>query len=111
MGLSVDDDIDRLQPGELIRFCSDADVGCFPDAGAWTALTAPFRTYANGVPAPRHSERLPGGCERVTDESQQADLATFTAQSVRGRAPTRPRRDRKDWPSRSRRGGEGRPPG
>ena len=81
MGLGVDDDIDRLQPGEQIRFGSDANVGCFADAGAWMALTAPFRAYVDGRPVPRDSVQLPGWCERVTDESQQADLVTFTAES------------------------------
>ncbi|MGJ5748754.1 uncharacterized protein DUF4241 [Streptomyces puniciscabiei] len=81
MGLGVDDDVDRLQPGEQIRFYSDANVGCFADAGAWRALSAPFRAYVNGMPVPRNSEQLPDGCERVSDESQQADLVTFTAES------------------------------
>ncbi|CAL9330341.1 DUF4241 domain-containing protein [Streptomyces sp. enrichment culture] len=81
MGLGVDDDIDRLQPGEQIRFYSDANVGCFADAGAWTALAAPFRTYVDGRPVRRDSEPLPGWCERVTDESHEADLVTFTAES------------------------------
>ncbi|MEU3606442.1 DUF4241 domain-containing protein [Streptomyces sp. NPDC035033] len=81
MGPAIGDDIDRLQPGERIRFSSDANVGCFADAGAWTALAAPFRTYVDGGPVPRDSERLPGWCERVSDESQQADLVTFTAES------------------------------
>lgn len=52
-----------------------------PTAGAWMALTAPFRAYVDGRPVPRDSEQLPGWCERVTDESQQADLVTFTAES------------------------------
>jgi hypothetical protein len=78
-GLGVDDDIDRLQPG--VQIGSDAHAGCFADAGAWTALTAPFRTYVDGGPVPRDSEQLPGWCERVTEESQQADLVTFTAES------------------------------
>ncbi|MEV4974634.1 DUF4241 domain-containing protein [Streptomyces scopuliridis] len=73
MGLGVDDDIERLQQGQQFRFGADA--------GAWTALTAPFRAYVDGRPVPRDSEQLPGWCERVTDESQQADLVTFTAES------------------------------
>ncbi|MGB9996774.1 DUF4241 domain-containing protein [Streptomyces pseudogriseolus] len=81
MALGVDDDVDRLQPGERVRFSSDANVGCFADAGAWTALAAPFRTYVDGTPAPRDSEKLPGWCERVSDESRQADLVTFHAES------------------------------
>ncbi|RKE05026.1 DUF4241 domain-containing protein [Streptomyces sp. TLI_171] len=81
MGLSVEDDIARLQPRHIGRFFSDANVGCFADAGAWTTLSAPFRTFADGVPAPRDSEQLAGGCERVCDESQQADLVTFMAES------------------------------
>lgn len=68
-------------PLPALRFGSDADVGCFADAGAWMALTAPLRAYVDGMPVPRDSEQLPGGCERVTDESQQADLVTFTAES------------------------------
>lgn len=81
MGLSVEDDIDRLQPGEVPRFFSDANVGCFADAGAWTALSAPFRTFIDGVPAPRDTEQLADGCERVCDASMQADLVTFGAES------------------------------
>ncbi|WUD78347.1 DUF4241 domain-containing protein [Streptomyces sp. NBC_00510] len=81
MGLGVDDDIDRLQSGERIGFGSDANVGCFADAGAWRALTAPFRAFVDGVPVPRESEQLPDCCERVTDESLRADLVTFTAES------------------------------
>ncbi|MEU5069703.1 DUF4241 domain-containing protein [Streptomyces virginiae] len=48
MGLGVEDDIARLQPGEEPRFFSDANVGCFADAGAWTTLSAPFRTFIDG---------------------------------------------------------------
>jgi hypothetical protein len=81
MGLAVDDDVERLKPGEQVCFGSDANVGCFADAGAWTTLTAPFRTFVDGIPAPRHTERLPGWCERVRDESQRADLVTFPAES------------------------------
>ncbi|MEU4129971.1 DUF4241 domain-containing protein [Streptomyces wuyuanensis] len=81
MGLGVDDDVDLLEPGEQFRFGSDANVGCFADAGAWTALSAPFRTYVDGRPVPHDSEALPDGCERVSDELQQADLVTFTAES------------------------------
>ncbi|MEU9398383.1 DUF4241 domain-containing protein [Streptomyces sp. NPDC048242] len=81
MGLGVDDDINRLQPGEKLAFASDANVGCFADAGAWAALSAPFRTYVDGVPVPHVSEELPDWCERVSDASQQADLVTFTAES------------------------------
>ncbi|MEU4149849.1 DUF4241 domain-containing protein [Streptomyces sp. NPDC026659] len=81
MGLGVDDDIDRLQPGEKPRFGSDANVGCFADAGAWTALSTPFRTYVDGMQVPYAFEELPGWCERVSDESRQADLVTFTAES------------------------------
>ncbi|GAA3399263.1 DUF4241 domain-containing protein [Streptomyces roseoviridis] len=80
-GLSVHEDIDRLQPGEEPRFFSDANVGCFADAGAWTALSAPFRTFADGVPAPRDTERLADGSERLRDEAHQADLVTFVAES------------------------------
>ncbi|MFB6552027.1 MULTISPECIES: DUF4241 domain-containing protein [unclassified Streptomyces] len=81
MGLSVEDVLARLQPGEEPRFFSDANVGCFADAGAWTTLSAPFRTFIDGVPAPRDSEQLADECERVRDESQQADLVTFGAES------------------------------
>lgn len=81
MGLAGDDDIDRLQPGGTVRFASDANVGCFADAAAWTTLSAPFRTYVDGSPVPRDTERLPHGGERVRDESHQADLVTFTAES------------------------------
>ncbi|MGV9338593.1 DUF4241 domain-containing protein [Streptomyces sp. NPDC003688] len=81
MGLSVDDDIDRLQPGEKPGFGSDANAGCFADAGAWTTLSKPFRTYVDGMPVPYDSDGLPGWCERVSDESRQADLVTFTAES------------------------------
>ncbi len=81
MGLGVEDDIARLQPGEEPRFFSDANVGCFTDAGAWTTLSAPFRTFMDGVPGPRDTEQLADGCERVHDESQQADLVTFWAES------------------------------
>ncbi|MFD5877648.1 hypothetical protein [Streptomyces yangpuensis] len=79
MGLSVEDDIARLQPGEEPRFFSDANVGCFADAGAWTTLSARFRTFMDGVPL--ETEQLADGCERVRDESQQADLVTFGAES------------------------------
>ncbi|MFJ8923531.1 DUF4241 domain-containing protein [Streptomyces sp. NPDC102415] len=81
MGLSVKDDVARLQPGEEPRFFSDANVGCFADAGAWTTLSAPFRAFMDGAPAPRDTEQLADGCERVRDESQQADLVTFWAES------------------------------
>nr|WTA23897.1 DUF4241 domain-containing protein [Streptomyces sp. NBC_00853] len=81
MGLGVEDDVDRLQPGEEPRFYSDANIGCFADAGAWTTLSAPFRTFKDGIPVPRETERLPGWCERVRDESQLADLVMFTAES------------------------------
>ena len=81
MSLAVDDDIDQLQPGEQPRFSSDANVGCFADAGAWRALSVPFRAYVDGKPVPREAELVADGCERVTDESEQADLVTFTAES------------------------------
>ncbi|MEU8621542.1 DUF4241 domain-containing protein [Streptomyces sp. NPDC048623] len=81
MGLGVEDDTDRLQPGDKPRFYSDANVGCFADAGAWTALAAPFRTFTDGVPPPRNTEQLANGCERVRDASQHADLVTFGAES------------------------------
>ncbi len=80
-GLGVDDDVDRPQPGDTPRFGSDADAGCFADAGAWPALSAPFRAYVDGFPAPRDTEQPSGDCERVSDESRQADLVMFTAQS------------------------------
>ncbi|MBT1189823.1 DUF4241 domain-containing protein [Streptomyces sp. CJ_13] len=81
MGLGVDDDIDRLPPGERPRFGADHNVGCFADASAWTTLSAPFRTCVDGRWEPRGSGQLPDGCERICDESQQADLVTFAAQS------------------------------
>jgi hypothetical protein len=81
MGLGLDDDVDRLQPGEQVGFSSDANVGCFADSGAWTALSAPFHTFVDGRPAPRDAERLSGECERVSDDSQRADPVTFVARS------------------------------
>ncbi|GGQ31704.1 hypothetical protein GCM10010233_56460 [Streptomyces pseudogriseolus] len=69
--LTSPSDVDRLEPGERVRFSFDANVGCFADAGAWATLAAPFRTYVDGNQVPRDSERLPGWCERVSDESQQ----------------------------------------
>ncbi|MEJ8645987.1 DUF4241 domain-containing protein [Streptomyces sp. MS1.HAVA.3] len=81
MGLGVDEDIDQLQAGDEPRFFSDANVGCFADAGAWTTLSAPFRTFVDGIPAPRDTEQLADGCEQVRDESQQAGLVTFGAES------------------------------
>ncbi|MFB0626954.1 DUF4241 domain-containing protein [Streptomyces sp. AB3(2024)] len=81
MGLGVDEDIDRLSPGEKPRFGADHNVGCFADAGAWTTLSAPFRRCPDGRWEPRGSGQLPDGCERIGDESQQADLVTFTAES------------------------------
>lgn len=81
MGLGVDDDVDRLPPGERPRFGADHNVGCFADASAWTTLSAPFRTCVDGCWEPREVGQLPDGCERICDESQQADLVTFTAQS------------------------------
>ena len=79
--LTSPSDVDRLEPGERVRFSFDANVGCFADAGAWATLAAPFRTYVDGNQVPRDSERLPGWCERVSDESQQADLVTSQAES------------------------------
>ncbi|MER7519111.1 DUF4241 domain-containing protein [Streptomyces sp. NPDC126499] len=81
MALGVGEDVDRLPAGEKPRFGSDANVGCFADAGAWTTLSAPFRTYVDGEPVPRDTERLSHGYERVRDESRRADLVTFTAES------------------------------
>ncbi|MFJ7410272.1 DUF4241 domain-containing protein [Streptomyces sp. NPDC098077] len=81
MGLGVGEDIDRLQAGDEPRFYSDANVGCFADAAAWATLSAPFRKVVDGIPAPRDTEQLADGCERVRDESQQADLVTFGAES------------------------------
>lgn len=81
MGLGVDEDVDRLQAGDRPQFYSDANVGCFADAGAWTTLAAPFRKVVDGVPAPRDTEQLADECERVSDESQRADLVTFGAVS------------------------------
>lgn len=81
MGLGIHDDIDRLQPGEQVGFSSDANVGCFADAEAWTTLVAPFRTFVDGAPVDRESEQLPDDCERLSDETRQADLVTFTAES------------------------------
>lgn len=48
MGLGVGEDIDRLPPSEHPRFGADHNVGCFADAGAWTTLSAPFRTCVDG---------------------------------------------------------------
>ncbi|MFA7764385.1 DUF4241 domain-containing protein [Streptomyces sp. NRRL S-448] len=79
MGLGPDDDIDQLQPGRPLQFYADANVGCFADAGAWTTLSAPFRTFKDGRPVPRDTEQLPGSCERVRDEAHRADLVTFVA--------------------------------
>ncbi|MEW1824421.1 DUF4241 domain-containing protein [Streptomyces sp. NPDC088196] len=81
MGLGIHDDLDRLQPGEEVRFFSDANIGCFADAEAWPTLVAPFRTFVNGRSVERASERLPDNCERVSDETRRADLVTFTAES------------------------------
>ncbi|MFD3775305.1 DUF4241 domain-containing protein [Streptomyces sp. NPDC058612] len=81
MGVGVVDDVDGLRPGEVPRFGADANAGCFADAGAWTTLCAPFRTRVDGRWEPRDRGRLPDGCERISDESRQADLVTFTAQS------------------------------
>ncbi|MER5787308.1 DUF4241 domain-containing protein [Streptomyces sp. NPDC001980] len=81
MGLGVDDDLDGLEPGERVEFGSDANIGCFADAGAWPTLSAPFRTYKDGRSAPRDSERLSDSYERIRDESHQADLVTFPAES------------------------------
>ncbi|WP_373024773.1 DUF4241 domain-containing protein [Streptomyces yangpuensis] len=97
MGLSVEDDIARLQPGEEPRFFSDANVGCFADAGAWTTLSARFRTFMDGVPL--ETEQLADGCERVRDESQQADLVTFgpSRAASSGWAARRPATWRRSW--------------
>lgn len=76
-----DDDIDRLPPGEEPRFAADHNVGCFADAGAWTTLSAPFRTCVDEGWEPRGSGQLAEGCERISDESQQAGLVTFGAES------------------------------
>lgn len=81
MGLGIHDAVDRLQPGEQVQFYSDANVGCFADAEAWPTLVAPFRTFVDGRPVPRDSEQLPDSCERLSDETLQADLVTFTAES------------------------------
>jgi hypothetical protein len=81
MGLGIHDDVDRLQPGEEVRFFSDANIGCFADAEAWPTLVAPFRTFVNLSPVERETERLPDDCERLSDETRQADLVTFTAES------------------------------
>ncbi|MFF3861542.1 DUF4241 domain-containing protein [Streptomyces sp. NPDC002209] len=81
MGLGVDDDIDLLPPREEPRFAADHNVGCFADAGAWTTLSAPFRTCVDGRWEPRGSGQLADGCERISDEAQQADLVTFGAES------------------------------
>lgn len=81
MGLAVGDDIDRLPPGEQFRFFSDANVGCFADASAWTTLAAPFRTFVDGRPVERDTQMLSDGCERLSDDTLGADLVTFTAES------------------------------
>ncbi|MGW1638343.1 DUF4241 domain-containing protein [Streptomyces lavendulae] len=81
MGLGVDDDIDRLPSGEKPRFAADHNVGCFADAGAWTTLSTPFRRCVDGRWEPRGSGPPADGCERISDESQQADLVTFGAES------------------------------
>ncbi|MEV4192589.1 DUF4241 domain-containing protein [Streptomyces toxytricini] len=80
MGLGVGEDVARLEPGDATGFGADANVGCFADAAAWTALSAPFRTFVGGSPVPRDTEYLPGWCEKVRDESQQADLVTFAVE-------------------------------
>ncbi|MFF2775553.1 DUF4241 domain-containing protein [Streptomyces sp. NPDC058052] len=80
-GLGVADDIARLQPGERPRVAAGANVVCFADAGAWTTLSAPFRTYVDGSPVPRDTERLSHEGERVSDEARRADLVTFAAES------------------------------
>ncbi|MFH9197670.1 hypothetical protein ACH4KT_09505 [Streptomyces anulatus] len=41
----------------------------------------PFRTCVDGCWEPRAGGRLPDGCQRVSDGSQQADLVTSTAWS------------------------------
>lgn len=52
-----------------------------PTAGAWTTLSAPFRTCVDEGWEPRGSGQLAEGCERISDESQQAGLVTFGAES------------------------------
>ncbi|WP_284579481.1 DUF4241 domain-containing protein [Streptomyces sp. 2P-4] len=83
MALGVGEDVDELKPGDMIGFCADANVGCFADAGAWTTLCKPFRTFVNGHWGLHDTEELPGWCNRVRDESQQADLVTFGVE-IRG---------------------------
>ncbi|MGW2681394.1 DUF4241 domain-containing protein [Streptomyces sp. NPDC001436] len=91
MGLAVGDDIERLQQGQGVGFETDTAMGCFSDAVAWPALTAPFRkfweeceTCEPGTFVSRDTEDLRDGYfERSADETQYADLLTFVANEGR----------------------------
>ncbi|TLQ46280.1 DUF4241 domain-containing protein [Streptomyces marianii] len=91
MGLAVGDDIERLQKGQEVGFETDTAMGCFSDAVAWSALTAPFRSFREACesrePGTFVSRDTAGLCdgyfERSPDESHGADLLTFVANEGR----------------------------
>ncbi|MFE6766678.1 DUF4241 domain-containing protein [Streptomyces sp. NPDC057689] len=91
MGLAVGEDVERLQQGQEVGFETDTAMGCFSDAAAWSALTAPFRRFREeretcepGTFVSRDTEDLCDGYfEQSADESQGADLLTFVANEGR----------------------------
>lgn len=83
MALGVEDDIGALRPGERLGFNSETNMGSMADAGAWTALTDPFREFWREPPASegRRTEiLLDGWFERASDEEHGADLVTVPAE-------------------------------
>ncbi|QMU77360.1 DUF4241 domain-containing protein [Streptacidiphilus sp. PB12-B1b] len=87
MALGVEDDIETVHAGERVGFDSETGMGCFADAAAWEALTAPFRAFwkgaREGIGQPRDTESLCNDFfERVSDEGHGADLLAFTAEGA-----------------------------
>lgn len=86
--LDVEEDIDRIRPGDKAGFNSETNMGSFADAAAWPSLTDPFRMFwqqSPGVPSKdRHDivTLFDGWFERVSDDTHQADLVTFPAEGT-----------------------------
>ncbi|MFG2368130.1 DUF4241 domain-containing protein [Streptomyces mirabilis] len=98
MALGVEDDIERIRPGDRVGFNSETNMGSFADAATWPSLTDPFRGFWQESPGGPMKGRntvtlFDGWFERASDDTHEADLVTFPAEGTSvvwlGRTATR----------------------
>ncbi|MFF6809532.1 DUF4241 domain-containing protein [Streptomyces sp. NPDC012403] len=87
MALGVEDEIERVRPGDRVGFNSETNMGCFADATAWPSLTDPFRRFWQESPGSPKQGRdtvtlADDWFERASDDTHRADLVTFPAEGT-----------------------------